>query len=874
MVAPHSLSRHYTFTLLLSGALVLLVVILYGSFLKHAEKNRFRSQLLSSSFQVHATFHDRIEKAQNHVSVMQLAIEESLAYPVFAPNQASTFLKKYHRDSPKSSPWDNLPGELKFLLGSLHIDPARNLPKSNFQRTLSALFPMLPEVVSVHQQSSTFQWSYFFDSGARWFWVYPAWSRSELLRATKSTNTAEAIRKLLRHQGMAPLDLAGPKVNPNRQQVWTEPYQDFGGKGLMISLLAPVYSNNQYMGAVGTDLAFQMMENVFDSAPLFLGHGVVFDGRRMLLADSQNSLVERDQSVSLDVAYPTFLEIARLVDAPAGLTETEMGVWVSLPFELTDWHFLAYVSKEQEEAYLLRQTFPYTLLAGIVTFFLFVLAWLQHSRFVRPALRLVEFVHEVQNNPYAYPKKIPDVWKYWFKRVSQTAIERHELLSKTRQHAHELEKKAIRDNLTSLHNRYFLEKTPPPWLQEKNRLGVLMRANINNFKAINSVYGHRVGDELLVEIARRLRSVFGDESVIRFGNDEFVILLSGTDELSINEGRGRFCEMMRRPITSHNMVLTVSATLGMSRYPGDGESIEELLRKANIALHEAKENRVGGLFFSDEMEKKTKRKVLIGRELEHAVEREELSVVYQPQLDANSGEVVGVEALVRWQNAQLGNVSPVEFIGIAEANGTIVSIGEYVLHHSMKSMSELWTQLPQSGGGLRLTHRPIRLAINVSVHQLLCTDFPEQVIRLHRQYQEKGVTLVVEITESLFIDNVDRAVEILTSLRSSGVAVSLDDFGTGYSSLSLLNRLPIDELKIDKSFVKGIATDKGSRTLIGSIIGIGKNLSVSVLAEGVEHAMEVEMLKGLGCDVFQGYFFSRPLTTEQLKCFLYEQSKV
>ena len=306
---------------------------------------------------------------------------------------------------------------------------------------------------------------------------------------------------------------------------------------------------------------------------------------------------------------------------------------------------------------------------------------------------------------------------------------------------------------------------------------------------------------------------------------------------------------------------SIQASLGVVKHSKDGNKLDELLSKADMAMYEAKRLRCGFFAYSEGLQEKMQRTAMIERELLHAVEREEFFVVYQPQVDAHSKEIIGVEALLRWHNPSLGIVPPDEFITLAESVGLIHEVGFFVFETAL-------TEFISVCHSTRKNKDKLRLSINVSVQQLFHPAFLRSISQLQKRHDCSSIELMIEVTESLFIEDVAHAKEILLALKEKNILTSLDDFGTGYSSLGVLGGLPISELKIDKVFVDNILNNNQDLQLIKSIINLGSGLGMSVIAEGVEQVEQADILSENGCDLFQGYYFSKPLNKKDLITFM------
>lgn len=422
----------------------------------------------------------------------------------------------------------------------------------------------------------------------------------------------------------------------------------------------------------------------------------------------------------------------------------------------------------------------------------------------------------------------------------------------------QLHYQAHHDPLTGLPNRFYLDERYRNWCAGTECAFAIFFIDLNNFKSINDQYGHPMGDRLLIQVARRLQSFFSDEHIIiRQGGDEFIVFLPLDEAEQLIATARRFIEHLHRPIYIDDADFVLTASIGIVRTPLDGTERDDLLRKADMAMYEAKKNLNSIVLFSESMHRRILREAHIKQELFTALENGEFHVVYQPQIHAQNGFVAGVEALVRWHSHVLGNVGPDEFIPLAEECGHINAIGNFVIATAFREISALQGPL-----------QSIRVSINVSVRQLFSPGFKANLLECCAESGIVPVQVTLEITESLFIEDINSVDALLQELCREGFTISLDDFGTGYSSLHVLSKLPIGEVKIDKSFVRDILTDEQDCSLIQSIIGIGRGLEIPTLAEGVETLEQALVLKSYGCDLFQGYYFSRPIGAEALREYL------
>ncbi|KZN13817.1 bifunctional diguanylate cyclase/phosphodiesterase [Marinomonas sp. TW1] len=419
-----------------------------------------------------------------------------------------------------------------------------------------------------------------------------------------------------------------------------------------------------------------------------------------------------------------------------------------------------------------------------------------------------------------------------------------------------LEHQASHDYLTALHNRFYLDQQLS--LMKRDSLYYLIFIDLDNFKAINDGYGHEVGDKVLCLVAERLQSLVNSEDVlVRYSGDEFIIVVFNQDESSIN----LFCKAIQKnlalPAQIGDYRFVLSASIGIAAFPEDGQDLDELKRYADLAMYEAKKTRNTITFFREDFKQAYQYRAQMEQELKKALLQNELYMMYQPQI-RRDGSSFGVEALVRWENKLLGFVPPDKFIAVAEACGLMLPIGEFIIDKTFTDMTEI-----QKETGL-----PVTVSINISVRQFQHNEFFDRLIELMEKHTFIHVELVLEVTENLFIDDVIDIQNLMKKIREKGIRISLDDFGTGYSSLSLLNQLPIDELKIDKSFVDDITTNSNTLAMVEGIIAIARRLNITTVVEGVENDEQRQVLADLQCDIFQGYHFSKPLKLDDLKTFM------
>lgn len=417
---------------------------------------------------------------------------------------------------------------------------------------------------------------------------------------------------------------------------------------------------------------------------------------------------------------------------------------------------------------------------------------------------------------------------------------------------------ATHDQLTNLSNRMYLQDHIDRWIYNEAPAFSILYVDLDHFKNINDSFGHQVGDLLLIELAKRLRKIILDQGkIIRHGGDEFVIFIALSDEIALLNLAHTIIETISNPYIINKITLNIGASIGIAKYPDHGLTLDMLLRAADIAMYESKKIKNSVHIFADTMQEGYLKNVRIEQELRNALEQNELFMVYQPQMD-NAGNIYGVEALVRWNSSLLGIIPPDQFIPIAEMSAQMTKIGRFIITQTLQEVKEVQD---------RLDGTPFQTSINISVRQLMETGFLEHFLEVIHTINIDHISITIEITENLMIEDIEYIIPLLQDLRNVGIQVSMDDFGTGYSSLSMLRKLPIDELKIDKSFIDTLVEDKSAQRMVQNIIAIGKNLNMSVVAEGVETARQKKILASFGCDRFQGYYFAQPLRKDDLIAF-------
>ncbi|OQW95304.1 MAG: hypothetical protein BWK79_02890, partial [Beggiatoa sp. IS2] len=424
------------------------------------------------------------------------------------------------------------------------------------------------------------------------------------------------------------------------------------------------------------------------------------------------------------------------------------------------------------------------------------------------------------------------------------------------------------DNLTGLPNRtLFYERVSRALqrAQQHHQLVAVMFLDLDRFKYVNDTWGHAVGDLLLIKVAHRLAGIISEnDTVARLGGDDFAIVLENlkNSEEAIFIAQ-RILETMVTAFDLNDYETFITTSIGISLYPNDADDVETSLKNADAAMYRAKEKGKNNYqFFTPQMNAATHQRLLLETQLRHALDRDELMLYYQPQIHLATGQIVGAEVLLRWQNPKMGVVSPRIFIPLAEETGLIVKIGEWVLHQAC-----LQHQKWRNRG-----HPILRIAVNLSSRQFKQENLMNSIVQiLENTYMDPNL-LELELTESMLMQDADNSIKILHQLKEMGIQLAIDDFGTGYSSLSYLRRFPIDKLKIDKSFMVDIPVNQDDMAIIRAIVALARTLNLTVIAEGVETKQQLAFLKSLRCDEIQGFFYSRPLPAEEFAQLLLEVS--
>jgi len=519
---------------------------------------------------------------------------------------------------------------------------------------------------------------------------------------------------------------------------------------------------------------------------------------------------------------------------------------------------IAFLDSDYIKSHLTSQSTHILLVHGIPPILVFSALWFVFNRKIFNPLTTLK--------RYAYdPSTVPP--KFGISELEGVRSQLSDTFTRLDMEREELYRRSVTDKLTGLANRDFLSNELNLMIDRSRKTGqefAVLFLDLDNFKKINDTLGHEAGDILLVSVADALRSVFRTGDVIaRLGGDEFVVVVSHYKE---HAGLVTVLNRLLRTIDKDWFIKNgidvgkfhLSVSIGVSVYPFNGRDPITLLKNADIAMYEAKRGGKGCFnFFSDSMNEAVQYEVELERDIRHALERDQFELHYQAKVDVSSNSIVGTEALLRWHHPTKGYVPPDEFLGHAEKNGLINEIGLWVLDTAIKQQME-W---------LEETGVAIQVSVNLSTAQLRDNTLHDKIDALIQKYDANAQLLDLEITETLLIENLEYSLTMLDKLKALGVSLSLDDFGTGYSSLSYLKYLPVDSLKIDKSFIDDFRLDTGA-VFIETMVSMGKSLGMLVISEGVETQDQIDFLRKIDCDAYQGYLFCKPMPPHEFKGLL------
>ncbi|WP_455756271.1 EAL domain-containing protein [Sulfurimonas sp.] len=434
-------------------------------------------------------------------------------------------------------------------------------------------------------------------------------------------------------------------------------------------------------------------------------------------------------------------------------------------------------------------------------------------------------------------------------------------ITEAKEREQKIQELAYYDFLTKLPNRKLFEQEVESFIKSShysNKKFALLFLDLDNFKWVNDSLGHRFGDKVLIEISKTLSSIISEDSIVaRLGGDEFVILEPFDDTLSVSKLATEIIDSVKNILIIDNKEIKLGWSIGISLFPQNANSYSSLLQSSDTAMYEAKEKGKNNFkFFSDDMNKSAKERFEIDTRLRKAIDNSCFTLNYQPKISLKSKKITGVEALIRWNDEELGFVPPDKFIPIAEESGHIYDIGIWVLKEALNAFEVM------------KKHQEISIAINISSKQLENMNFYDDVVNIITESGINPKKIEFEITETSIMDNIHNVIPILNKIKDLGIRISIDDFGTGYSSMVYLKKLPIDTIKIDREFVMELEKDEEDKAIVKTILALSNALHLQTIAEGVEKKEHIEILEEMGCDICQGYYYSKPLELEKLLEFI------
>ncbi|MCZ8536616.1 EAL domain-containing protein [Paenisporosarcina quisquiliarum] len=640
------------------------------------------------------------------------------------------------------------------------------------------------------------------------------------------------------------------KANAAEGLSYSDLYIDYSTKKLTVSVIYPVESEDKRLGYFGLDLHL-------DSIPALIGPYETKYNKYILLTESGQILYDADSLWNDFENFDLTLDEMELVKTTEGNYYVEMR-----ELDNTGLRMFSYAPEKtvtQPFADFGKSIGLSWIIAAIMI--LISLSWLLRYM-LKDIPNIVKHVRQMEQGNL--------VTKMGIKRqdeigeIAQSIEQMGELLNAQ---VKEIDYQARFDSLTNLPNRFSIERELSSWIEESkesNQMITVAFIDLDHFKQINDSKGHAYGDELLVQVTQRIKELLPENSSFgRFGGDEFIVLIRAKREKfpAVRATLTALHECFSKVFYLNDHPFFVTPSIGVSLYPTDAKSCEQLLINADTALYKAKaagRNRI--LFFNYEMKEAFEKQHMMEQGLREAIKHNHFNLVYQPQFNLKTGRTESLEALLRWRHPEWGMISPAEFIPVAEESGYIKEIGDWVLETAIREIKSIHQEYVHISA----------VAINVSALQLREAYFVHRLKTLLKKYQVNPGLIEIEITESIFIEGGEEVLETLKEIRGMGISIALDDFGTGYSSLNYLRILPINRVKIDRSFVQKMENDTRVQAIIKSVIDLSHNLGFNIVAEGVETQKQLLLLKSMNADVIQGFYGSKPLNWTQLHEFLKE----
>jgi len=515
-----------------------------------------------------------------------------------------------------------------------------------------------------------------------------------------------------------------------------------------------------------------------------------------------------------------------------------------------------YYSMDSTKEYLNALLVRMLIVASAFAVLIFIFAW-SNAKLLAPFKEIENYFDnfDIEDPGTLSFKKKPTLE---FNQVGEAI---NEMVTKLKVYSKKIKTLAYKDILTHLPNRTSFKNELEAMILNESPLTMLFM-DLDGFKLINDTLGHEVGDQVLIHIGDKLNFLNReDSSLYRIGGDEFVIVLKGNRSYNdIAEVSKSILNSIKKDTEILTNQLALSASIGISKFPEDANNSSDLIKKADIAMYETKaKGKDGFTFFTNDMLEKLECRILLEKDIARAVEKKEFIVHYQPQVNSKNGKVVSLEALVRWEDPVKGLVMPMQFIEYLEKSNHMIAVGEFVLDQACKDI----VKLKKEGSHIK------KISVNVAVIQMESIFFMKRFKEILEENNCPPEYIEVEITERVLMSNVNLILSILNALKELGISIAIDDFGTGHSSLSYLKDLPVDILKIDKSFIDNIVEDTREGVIVDSVISMGQRLGLEIIVEGVETECQRRVLKGMGCNIMQGFLFHKPSELGFLKEFLF-----
>jgi len=654
-------------------------------------------------------------------------------------------------------------------------------------------------------------------------------------------------------------------VYRTKKLTWSEPFLDFADQHIVVSVSAPVRNNS---GIITGAIAATFEVSVFSSQ--LSSDSLGKNSFAMIVNSSGKVIANRDNFFIGEVLFDDIL-FSGFSDYRISISDHDIKgnpcIIFMVKLKSSGMYLAAALRRDEIKSMLVKEFLD---VFWVLLFFLIVLvsvAYVLSRRAIAPLMELSRLMLEAEKGNYS----VRAVYKNYreiellsekFNNMLEGIRNRDEIL-KTREL--KIKNLAYYDSLTGLPNRVSLIKKindiMAAYRRERSDLnridGALLYVDLDGFKKINDTMGHQVGDLVLQEVACRLKKNlrYGQVSA-RIGGDEFIVLIPGIDSVDlIRKISGRIINILNKPIFLKGASYEIGASIGVTLYPLHGAEQEILLKKADIAMYKAKrDGRNGCRFFEENLEEEVLKRNSLENEIRRSIAESLFTVKYQPQLDIKTGKVASFEVLLRTENENLDNIPVCEIISIAEETGLIIDIEKFVMDQSLGFISRVNS----------LYNCRMKVSVNVSSSHIMHDNFVGNIISLLKKNNIEGDVLNIEVTETTMMNSMDVAVKRLEEIKKHGVEIHMDDFGTGYSSLSYLQNLPIDTLKIDRSFVEYMERDSIKRNITSFIIKIAHSMGLTVVAEGIETEKQYQFLKSFSCDIAQGFYFFKPLSDSQI----------